>query len=876
MRIEPLEDRVNPVSIVVSTTDDLLNFPSTSDGPFSLRDAIVYSNEFAEQNLISVPEGTFTLTRTGANEDAGHTGDLDIIGNGGGWIEIHGAGADKTIIDAAGIDRVFDVLPGAKLFVFNATIRGGVASNGGGIHARGQLAVHWSVVRDNTATLRGGGIDINETGVQFASQETLYENNFAGTSETGGGLGGAINNGGGSIQVNDAVFRNNRTGTLGSGGAVYSRSGLFIAITSEFDQNRSGMGGAAATSGGNANFVESTFIGNVAEFSGASAAPMGGAIYGQGEVYIERSTFTQNVAIGFGRGGALMNTAYMSVVNSTISGNIAGATGKYGAGAGIANSGGFELIHSTVTKNMTLGGGFGDGVMNVASGSNFMILNTIVAQNGVIPGNNGPDTYGNFTSRGGNLIGLKAGSNGWISTDQVGQSGSLNARLGPLQNNGGPTATHALRFGSIAIDRGVNDFYVANTGGVDQRGNPNLSPPTSPRVVNGYPDAGAYELQPRSNDAPIGEDDEYSVLEDGTLTVVTADGILSNDSDPDGDIMDVVIVSWPSWAAQFTIFSDGAFTYRTLANFHGTDSFTYRATDGALQSELITVTINIQPVNDAPTAKNDSYSVNEDTTLRIPMPGVAGILANDTDIDGDVLNAELLSRPTHGMLSLNANGSFEYTPDENWHGTDKFTYRAFDGTAYSAPATVTINVNPVNDAPVATDDLVFFTNEDQAVSGQVTASDVDGNTLTFSVDSQPTWGSLNLASNGMFTYTPYTNFHGGDTFAFRVSDGLASDTATVLVIVAPVNDAPVAYNVNVDMDEDESVSNKYFSTFDIDGDDLSFEVLPHNNPGDFTYSATEGSFAYTPPPNFHGVLVYHYKANDGEFDSNEATVTITV
>jgi VCBS repeat-containing protein len=113
-------------------------------------------------------------------------------------------------------------------------------------------------------------------------------------------------------------------------------------------------------------------------------------------------------------------------------------------------------------------------------------------------------------------------------------------------------------------------------------------------------------------------------------------------------------------------------------------------------------------VNDAPVAQDDSYTTDEDTPLVVPAPGVLG---NDYDVDGDSLTAVLVSGPAHGTLTLNSDGSFTYTPAENFCGEDSFTYKAYDGELYSNVATVTIHVTCVNDAPVAQDDS-YTTNED--------------------------------------------------------------------------------------------------------------------------------------------------------------------
>src|SRR5204863_3818252 len=135
--------------------------------------------------------------------------------------------------------------------------------------------------------------------------------------------------------------------------------------------------------------------------------------------------------------------------------------------------------------------------------------------------------------------------------------------------------------------------------------------------------------------------------------------------------------------------------------YSGADSFTYHATDSTGSSAPATVSITVTPVNDAPVANADSYSTNEDTPLTVNAPG---LLTNDTDADGNPLTAALRSPPGKGTVTVNTNGSFTYTPDANANGPDSFTYRVNDGTVNSPDTTVTITINPVNDAPVAAAD----------------------------------------------------------------------------------------------------------------------------------------------------------------------------
>ena len=179
--------------------------------------------------------------------------------------------------------------------------------------------------------------------------------------------------------------------------------------------------------------------------------------------------------------------------------------------------------------------------------------------------------------------------------------------------------------------------------------------------------------------------------------------------------------------------------------------------------------------------------------------GVSGnVLGNDTDVDpGTTLTATLGASPSNGTVTLAPNGTFSYTPAPDFNGTDSFTYTASDGTAVSNLATVTIAVTAVNDAPVAVTDTASTT-EETAVSGSVLANDLDvepGTTLTATLDAGPANGTVTLASNGTFTYTPAVNFSGTDSFTYTASDGTAvSNLATVTIAVTGVNDAPVAVN----------------------------------------------------------------------------------
>ena len=381
------------------------------------------------------------------------------------------------------------------------------------------------------------------------------------------------------------------------------------------------------------------------------------------------------------------------------------------------------------------------------------------------------------------------------------------------------------------------------------------------------------------NDAPVAANDSYVVDEDRTLNVATT-GVLGNDSDIDGDALTAVLVSGPAHGS-LTLNADGSFDYTPDANFNGVDSFTYKANDGAADSNVATVSITINAVNDAPAAANDSFSVDEDATLNV---AAAGVLGNDSDIDGDALSAVLVSGPAHGSLTLNADGSFDYTPDANFNGSDSFTYKANDGAADSNVATVSITVNAVNDAPIAAADS-YSVDEDATLNVAATGvlgndSDIDGDALAAVLVSGPAHGSLTLNADGSFNYTPDANFNGADSFTYKANDGTAdSNVATVSITINAVNDAPVAANDSYAVDEDATLNVAAAGVLgndsDIDADSLTAVLVSGPTHGSLTLNA-DGSFDYSPDANFNGSDSFTYKANDGAADSNVATVSITV
>ncbi|WP_374246844.1 tandem-95 repeat protein, partial [Zoogloea sp.] len=285
------------------------------------------------------------------------------------------------------------------------------------------------------------------------------------------------------------------------------------------------------------------------------------------------------------------------------------------------------------------------------------------------------------------------------------------------------------------------------------------------------------------NEMPQGRDGRVAVAEDATHVFALADFGFADplDSPPNGLAavqvlaaptrgslsLDGVAVADGQWIAAADI-AAGRLRFAALPDENGAAyaSLAFRVRDdggtfdGGVDTEAGThrLHIDVSPVNDAPVAGSEGYTLDEDTPLAVVGPGV---LANDVDVDGDPLSALLVGGPAHGSLRLAADGSFVYTPDADWYGTDSFTYRSSDGSAASAAVAVSLTVRPVNDAPAmrSADLQIVQGSSTVLAAGAVTAADVDSaaGDLRFVVDAV-SHGHFELASApgvavGQFSYT---------------------------------------------------------------------------------------------------------------------------
>ena len=295
------------------------------------------------------------------------------------------------------------------------------------------------------------------------------------------------------------------------------------------------------------------------------------------------------------------------------------------------------------------------------------------------------------------------------------------------------------------------------------------------------------------NQAPLALNDSYTTAEETTLVVLASQGILVNDTDPESDPLSAIPVALPAHGT-LTLSVDGSLTYVPAQNFSGSDSFTYKANDGSLDSNVATVNIVVTPVNDSPVANNDVATTNAETKVLVD------VLANDTDTDGTIIPATVgfTSQPLHGTISADPlTGAVTYTPQANFFGSDSFRYKVRDNNGLlSNAAVVSITVKAVNRAPVGVNDS-YVIDEDKplivaAAQGVlVNDTDADGNPLTASILTPPVHGSLTLIPDGSFSYLPDANFFGSDSFRYAASDGItASQATTVSLMILPVNHAP--------------------------------------------------------------------------------------
>ena len=772
--------------------------------------------------------GTLTLT------DVVVTGNL--TGNGGpGGSSTGGWGGSGAGIWAAGTLTLTNVT------VSNNTTGNGVTGNFGGSGGRGGAIFFNS----GTLTITNSTISGNTTGNGAAGIA-------GGASGGGGGDGGGILMNGGTLTMTNVVVTGNNTGdanfggTGGLGGGLMTMPGINSTITNvTFSNNTTGDGGGGVTGQGGrggavANFgimtlKSCTLSGNSTGTAGASGGDSGGT------------------------GGGLYNVASAKVINTTISGN--STHGFNAPGGGIYQIGSsLTVINSTITGNSSISQ-TGNGIYQstISSGVCF-IQNSIVAQN-----IGGPDTFGTFSSSGPNLIGNADDSTGFNASDLKGTTAApLNAMLGPLATNGGPTQTHALLAGSPALDAGDNVRAIDadnNALTTDQRGTGRIAD-SEDAGTTATVDLGAYEFH-----QTLDEISDKTINEDTTLSFVFAVG----DSGP--AVTSVTATSTNTTLlpnANLSVTGSGA--VRTLqatpvANSSGATTITVTANlsgGGTVQDSF---QLTVLSLNDAPSfTKGADQTINEDAGAQTVNNWATVITAGGNEGAQTLTFTVLNDNP--GLFSaapaISSSGTLTYTSAANAVGSANLTVTLSDngGTANggqdtSAPQTFTITVRTVNDPPSFTKGADQTVNEDPGfVSVPNWATNISAgppnefpfvefivtnNTNPSLFSSAPA-----ISNSGTLGYMPALNANGSAdiTIVARDFDGVlnggnnTSGAQTFKITVNAVNDAPVTSGPSAFLTN----QNTPFTSSAANGSLISIsDVDAGNDPISVTLTATDGT-----------------------------------
>lgn len=274
------------------------------------------------------------------------------------------------------------------------------------------------------------------------------------------------------------------------------------------------------------------------------------------------------------------------------------------------------------------------------------------------------------------------------------------------------------------------------------------------------------------NDPPVAIDVSATTDED-TEVQVTLEA-----NDVEGDALTFAIAQQPESNMGTVKLNGSVATFTPAPDFRGVATFTFKASDGNSDSNEATATVQVASINDAPIAQDQSVRGDEDSPIVVMLTA--------TDADGDPLTYSLVTPVPQGQGTVTLEGAVAtYTPPLDFHGTTSFTFLANDGTLVSAPATISLEVKPVNDAPVA-EGATATGLQGSPVTLTLHASDVDGDALTFSVKAQPANGAGTVTITGnQATFTPSPSFIGLTNFIFEVSDGMASSTATATITLDP-------------------------------------------------------------------------------------------
>ncbi|MBV1908551.1 MAG: tandem-95 repeat protein, partial [Kangiellaceae bacterium] len=499
-------------------------------------------------------------------------------------------------------------------------------------------------------------------------------------------------------------------------------------------------------------------------------------------------------------------------------------------------------------------------------------------------------TWGDFTGAG-------VGDANYIDTFVYGNSSTVTTTLASASNNAVPTIDDATfdinenialstSIGTVTSADADGDFLTHSITSGNTDSVFSIEPATGEITVNGSLNAditSQYILNVQVTDQANSVSatitiDINNLNEAPTISGMPATTVNEDSSylftpigyDDDGDELSYSISNQPSWA-NFDV-SDGTLSGTPI----NTDVGSYPniqitvSSEGPLTADLTSFTITVINTNDAPIASDDIVSTDEDSFVQID------VLANDTDSDtGDNLTILSIDSVSSGSAAISSN-QIDYTPLSDLNGTATITYTVTDGVETDT-ATVVITINPVDDAPIISGTPATSLTQDSSYLFTPSASDVDGDELSFSIVNAPSWSSFDSVS-GSLTGIPTNNDVGSYTgirITVTSTGDLSADLADFAIEVTNINDAPDAADDSSTTDEDMSITIDVLANDnDIDvGDSLTISGLNSVINGSAVIDSNQVLF--TPDPEFSGIGSFNYTMTDG-ISSDTASVTITI
>jgi hypothetical protein len=517
------------------------------------------------------------------------------------------------------------------------------------------------------------------------------------------------------------------------------------------------------------------------------------------------------------------------------------------------------------------------------------------------------------------------GNNGYTDVERIAHSGTYAAHLGPIGSLGFITQTQTLSTipGAqytfsywLEVDSGTPNRFEVNWGTQTVFDRTNMAAQgyhlytftvtatsTSTSLQFGFRHDPAWfnlddisvQLNQASNHAPIANNVSVTTNED------TAKAFALDAHDPDGNPLTYTIVDNP---AHGQLSGTGPnLTYTPDPNYNGPDSFIYKANDGISDSNLATVSFTVNPVNDAPTAGAGTASTAEDTPVTIDLRSLVG----DVETAPGDMTYTITAAPTAtvtGSTSSNpsspgtltpvagSNGVFLFTPSQDFNGTVTFSYRVTDrgdpdptnsNALSSDPATVTITITPVNDAPILTSPGDQTVNEQSPLTFALSASDVDHDTLTYLIVTGNQAG-MSLTSDGHFSWTPTEAQDGSYSVTFGVSDGNGgTDQKTINITVKEVNTPPTLHNVPTSLNGIIKTTSVGFTAGATDPDTVNPNAVPNTltfgltgAPVGASINSSTGVFIWTPSQDQDGPFTFSVTVSDQTVTTSQQITITTV